>query len=83
MKGRYKVYKEVSRAMHDIFHEYTDLIEPISLDEAFLDVTNNKPGIPMAVDIAREIKENLPDLQVRMKAERLLGTGFLPCAQQR
>ena len=57
--GRYHVYKEVSRQMHDIFHEYTDIIEPISLDEAFLDVTHNKPGIELAVDIAREIKTKI------------------------
>lgn len=57
--GRYTVYKEVSAAMHAIFHEYTDLIEPISLDEAFLDVTQNKKGIELAVDIAREIKEKI------------------------
>ncbi len=54
--GRHEVYKEVSAQIHDIFHEYTDIIEPISLDEAFLDVTENKPGIPLAVDIAKEIK---------------------------
>lgn len=57
--GHYNIYKEVSRQMHEIFHEYTDLVEPISLDEAFLDVTENKPGIPMAVDIAREIKQKI------------------------
>ena len=57
--GRMEVYKEVSRQIHEIFHEYTDLIEPISLDEAFLDVTINKPGIPLAVDIAREIKRKI------------------------
>ncbi len=57
--GRYTVYKEVSAAMHAIFHEYTDLIEPISLDEAFLDVTQNKKGIELAVNIAREIKERI------------------------
>ena len=57
--GRMEVYKEVSRQIHEIFHEYTDLIEPISLDEAFLDVTVNKPGIPLAVDIAREIKRKI------------------------
>ena len=38
--GRMEVYKEVSRQIHEIFHEYTDVIEPISLDEAFLDVTD-------------------------------------------
>lgn len=52
-------YKEVSRQVHDIFHEYTDLIEPLSLDEAYLDVTDNKFGIDMAVDIAREIKKRI------------------------
>ncbi len=57
--GRYKVYKEVSAQMHEIFHEYTDLVEPISLDEAFLDVTENKPGMELAVDIAREIKQKI------------------------
>lgn len=39
---RMEVYKQVSAQIHDIFHEYTDIIEPISLDEAFLDVTENK-----------------------------------------
>lgn len=57
--GRMEVYKSVSRQIHEIFHEYTDLIEPISLDEAFLDVTENKPGIPLAVDIAKEIKRKI------------------------
>lgn len=57
--GRMDVYKSVSAEIHDIFHEYTDLIEPISLDEAFLDVTVNKPGIPLAVDIAIEIKRKI------------------------
>lgn len=57
--GRMEVYKAVSRQIHEIFHEYTDIIEPISLDEAFLDVTDNKPGISLAVDIAREIKRKV------------------------
>ena len=57
--GRMGVYKEVSRQIHEIFHEYTDLVEPISLDEAFLDVTQNKPGIVLAVDIAKEIKQKI------------------------
>ena len=54
--GRMSVYKEVSAQIHAIFHDYTDLIEPLSLDEAFLDVTHNKKNIPLAVDIAKEIK---------------------------
>ena len=57
--GRMEVYKAISRQIHEIFHEYTDIIEPISLDEAFLDVTDNKPGISLAVDIAREIKRKV------------------------
>jgi len=59
VRGRMEVYKEVSRQIHEIFHEYTDIIEPISLDEAFLDVTENKPGIELAVDIAKEIKQKI------------------------
>ena len=57
--GRMEVYKEVSGQIHDIFREHTDLIEPLSLDEAFLDVTENKKNIPLAVDIAREIKRKI------------------------
>ena len=52
-------YKEVSAQLHDIFHDYTDLIEPISLDEAFLDVTENKKGMELGVEIAREIKKRI------------------------
>lgn len=53
------VYKSVSRQIHEIFHDYTDIIEPLSLDEAFLDVTDNKQGISLAVDIAKEIKKRI------------------------
>ena len=56
---RMNVYKEVSAQVHRIFQEYTDLIEPLSLDEAFLDVTHNKKGIELAVDIAKEIKKRI------------------------
>ena len=59
IEGRMDVYKGVSRQIHAIFQEYTDLIEPLSLDEAFLDVTENKKGIEMAVDIAKEIKQRI------------------------
>lgn len=57
--GRMEVYKEVSRQIHEIFHEYTDIVEPLSLDEAFLDVTVNKPGIALAVEIGKEIKQKI------------------------
>ena len=59
--GRHGVYKEVSQQIQDIFHEYTDLVEPLSLDEAFLDVTQNKIGMPSATIIAREIKQRILD----------------------
>ncbi len=57
--GRMDVYSSVSRQIHEIFHDYTDVIEPLSLDEAFLDVTTNKKGIALAVDIAKEIKQRI------------------------
>lgn len=56
---RMAIYKSISAQIHQIFHEYTDLIEPLSLDEAFLDVTENKKGIDLAVDIAKEIKKRI------------------------
>lgn len=58
---RHEHYKEVSQQIHHIFQEYTDLIEPISIDEAFLDVTHNKKGIELAVDIAQEIKARIKE----------------------
>lgn len=58
---RFAVYKAVSRQIHTIFSDYTDLIEPLSLDEAFLDVTHNKRGIDLATDIAIEIKQRIHD----------------------
>lgn len=57
VKPRFEVYKEVSQAIREIFSRYTDLIEPLSLDEAYLDVTENKKGLPSATAIAKEIKE--------------------------
>src|SRR5690606_11464700 len=50
------VYKAVSRQVREIFSRYTDLIEPLSLDEAFLDVTEDKQGIGSAMEIARRIR---------------------------
>lgn len=57
--NRMDVYKSVSAQIRAIFHRYTDLVEPLSLDEAFLDVTENKQGIPLAVDIARRIRREI------------------------
>lgn len=59
VKPRFEVYKSVSLQIRDIFHEYTDLVEPLSLDEAYLDVTEIKKGKPSATLIAREIKERI------------------------
>jgi len=53
---RFDVYSQVSGQIRAIFHQYTDLVEPLSLDEAFLDVTMNKKEIGSATFIAREIK---------------------------
>jgi len=58
---RFAAYKEVSRQIRAIFHRYTDLIQPLSLDEAYLDVTDDKLGIGSAIDIAREIKQAIKD----------------------
>lgn len=57
VKPRFEAYKKVSEQIHEIFSRYTDLIEPLSLDEAFLDVTSNKQGIESATEIAFLIKE--------------------------
>lgn len=56
VKPRFEVYQEVSKQIREIFHEYTDLVEPLSLDEAYLDVTYNKMNIDFAMDVAWEIK---------------------------
>lgn len=57
VRPRFDVYKAVSAQIGEIFRRYTDQVEFLSLDEAFLDVTENKQGIPSATQIAREIKK--------------------------
>lgn len=58
---RFDVYKEVSDQIRTIFLEYTDLVEPLSLDEAFLDVTHNKKDLPSATLIAKAIRQKIVD----------------------
>ena len=59
VKPRFEVYSAVSRQIREIFHHYTDLVEPLSLDEAYLDVTQNKVNMPSASIIAKEIKARI------------------------
>jgi len=59
VKPRFDRYKEVSSQIRKIFLEYTDLVEPLALDEAFLDVTENKKGLKSATLIAEEIRRKI------------------------
>ncbi|MDX2441524.1 MAG: DNA polymerase IV [Desulfobacterales bacterium] len=61
IRPRFDMYREVSSQLREIFCEYTDLVEPLSLDEAFLDVTQNYKGMPSATLIAQEIKRKVYD----------------------
>lgn len=56
---RFEVYKAVSRQIHAIFHDVTDLVEPLSLDEAYLDVTHNHLGTPSGTRVAQEIRRRI------------------------
>ncbi len=60
--ARFDRYKEISLQIREIFFEYTDLVEPLSLDEAFLDVTENRPGHKSAIFIARKIREKIKEV---------------------
>lgn len=59
VKPRFQRYKEISQQIRQIFYEFTDLVEPLSLDEAYLDVTENKKNMESANDIAREIRKRI------------------------
>ena len=56
VRPRFEVYRAVSAQVREIFSRFTDIIQPLSLDEAYLDVTQNKPAIPSATLIAEEIR---------------------------
>ena len=66
-------YRAVSRDVRDIFKRHTDLIEPLSLDEAYLDVTTNKTGLPTATLVARTIRE-----QIRKELNLTASAGVAP-----
>ena len=69
VKTDFERYKEISTKIRQIFYEYTDLVEPLSLDEAYLDVTENKKGNPSASLIAQEIRDRIySELELRASA---------------
>ena len=61
VKPRFEAYKEASKQIHEVFKEFTDLIEPLSLDEAYLDVTENKQNMEFAMDVATAIKKRIKE----------------------
>src|SRR5499427_7535845 len=66
-------YRAVSRSVREIFNRHTDLIEPLALDEAYLDVTHNKTGLPTATQVARAIRE-----QIRNELQLTASAGVAP-----
>jgi DNA polymerase IV len=66
-------YRAVSRLIREIFHRHTDLIEPLSLDEAYLDVTENKTGLLTATRVAQTIRE-----QIRIELDLTASAGVAP-----
>ena len=66
-------YRAVSRQVREIFKRHTDLIEPLSLDEAYLDVSENKTGLPTATQVARTIRE-----QIRAELSLTASAGVAP-----
>ncbi len=73
LSPRFERYREISQNIHKIFHEVTSLVEPLSLDEAFLDVTENKLGMLLARDVARWIKD-----QIRSRVGLTASAGAAP-----
>jgi DNA polymerase-4 len=73
VRPRFEAYRAVSAQIRTLFLEYTDLVEPLSLDEAFLDVTNNKKQMQFATRIAREI---LQEIQKRTRLTASAGVSY-------
>src|SRR5258708_35430357 len=69
----FPLYRIVSRQVREIFQRHTDLIEPLSLDEAYLDVSENKTGLPTATRVARTIRE-----QIRTELNLTASAGVAP-----
>ncbi|HET7440856.1 MAG TPA: hypothetical protein VFJ47_06085 [Terriglobales bacterium] len=66
-------YRAVSRSVHEIFKRHSDIIEPLSVDEAYLDVTENKTGLPTATLVARTIRQ-----QIREESNLTASAGVAP-----
>jgi DNA polymerase-4 len=73
VKPRFDAYRAVSMQIRELFHEYTDQVEPLSLDEAFLDVTENKAGIEFATQVARAI---LSEIRKRTELTASAGVSY-------
>ena len=70
VRPRFDRYKEISGKIHKIFHEYTDLVEPLSLDEAYLDVTQKKKEIQVRVYwLRKSVQEYLVKLDLQLRQE--------------
>ncbi|MCD6181524.1 MAG: DNA polymerase IV [Candidatus Cloacimonetes bacterium] len=74
VRGNFDAYREVSQQVREIFYQYTDLVEPVSIDEAYLDVTENIPGIASATEIARQIRA-----RIREKTKLTASAGVSYC----
>ena len=75
---RFDVYRAVSAQIHQIFAEHTDLIEPLSLDEAYLDVTQNKQHIPFATEIATLTRAHSETIERLEQLEAILSDPAVP-----
>ncbi len=76
-RARFDVYRAVSRQIREIFHRYTDLVEPLSLDEAYLDVTEPKQGPPSGTLLARAIKAEIQDTTGLTASAGVAGSKFI------